>query len=162
MKRNTKQKKEAPKNGLLILGLLALYKWLQKAWVQWMSNKTKSISKRAVTIALVVFVSLTSGYCIYLGVHGVHAITGKSKDNAFTVTSIKRPRHLTESEAIASPLPPVSKQDYRRIQKFRWHMDSLARSPTGKKIYDSIIATRPGLMDSVRYIEKEYQNFKNQ
>ncbi len=32
MKRNTKQKKEAPKNGLLILGLLALYKWLQKAW----------------------------------------------------------------------------------------------------------------------------------
>ncbi|MCC4229105.1 hypothetical protein [Zunongwangia profunda] len=121
MKRNTKQKKEAPKNGLLILVLFALYKWLQKAWAQWMSNKTKSISKRAVTIALVIFVSLTSGYCIYLG---VHAITGKSKDNAFTVTSIKR--------------------------------------PSGRKLYDSIVATRPGLMDSVRYIEKEYQNFKNQ
>ncbi|SFW70803.1 hypothetical protein SAMN02927921_03498 [Sinomicrobium oceani] len=159
MKRNTKQKKEAPKNGLLILGLLALYKWLQKAWAKWMSNKTKRISKRSGTIALVLFVSLTSGYCIYLG---VHAITGKSKDNAFTVTSIKRPRHLTESEAIASPLPPVSKQDYRRIQKFRWYMDSLARSPSGRKLYDSIVAARPGLMDSVRYIEKEYQNFKNQ
>ena len=159
MKRNTKQKKEAPKNGLLILGLLALYKWLQKAWAKWMSNKTKSISKRAVTIALVVFISLTSGYCIYLG---VHAITGKSKGNAFTLTSIKRPRHLTESGAIASPLPPVSKQDYRRIQKFRLYMDSLARSPSGRKLYDSIVAARPGLMDSVRYIEKEYQNFKNQ
>ena len=159
MKRNTKQKKEAPKNGLLILGLFALYKWLQKAWAQWMSNKTKRISKRIVTIALVIFVSLTSGYCIYLG---VHAITGKNKGNAFTVTPIKRPRHLTEYGAIASPLPSVSKQDYRRIQKSRLYMDSLARSPTGKKIYDSIIATRPGLMDSVRYIEKEYQNFKNQ
>ena len=159
MKRNAKQKKEAPKNGLLILGLFALYKWLQKAWAQWMSNKTKRISKRIVTIALVIFVSLTSGYCIYLG---VHAITGKNKGNAFTVTPIKRPRHLTEYGAIASPLPSVSKQDYRRIQKSRLYMDSLARSPTGKKIYDSIIATRPGLMDSVRYIEKEYQNFKNQ
>ncbi|MAC66388.1 MAG: hypothetical protein CMC02_16755 [Flavobacteriaceae bacterium] len=159
MKQNAKQKKEAPKNGLLILGLFALYKWLQKAWAQWMSNKTKRISKRIVTIALVIFVSLTSGYCIYLG---VHAITGKNKGNAFTVTPIKRPRHLTEYGAIASPLPSVSKQDYRRIQKSRLYMDSLARSPTGKKIYDSIIATRPGLMDSVRYIEKEYQNFKNQ
>ena len=159
MKQNAKQKKEAPKNGLLILVLFALYKWLQKAWAQWMSNKTKRISKRIVTIALVIFVSLTSGYCIYLG---VHAITGKSKGNAFTVTPIKRPRHLTEYGAIASPLPSVSKQDYRRIQKSRLYMDSLARSPTGKKIYDSIIATRPGLMDSVRYIEKEYQNFKNQ
>ncbi|MCL6219873.1 hypothetical protein [Zunongwangia pacifica] len=158
MKRNVKQKEEAPKNGLLILGLLALYKWLQKAWAQWISNKTKRISKRAVTIALVVFVNLTSGYCIYLG---VHAITGKSKGNAFTVTPIKRPQHLTESGTIASPLPPVSKQDYRRIQNFRWYMDSLARSPTGRKLYDSIIATRPGLMDSVRYIEKKYQNFKN-
>ena len=159
MKQNAKQKKEAPKNGLLILGLFALYKWLQKAWAKWMSNKTKRISKRIVTIALVIFVSLTSGYCIYLG---VHAITGKNKGNAFTVTPIKRPRHLTEYGAIASPLPSVSKQDYRRIQKSRLYMDSLARSPTGKKIYDSIIATRPGLMDSVRYIEKEYQNFKNQ
>jgi len=159
MKRNAKQKKETPKTGLLILGLLALYKWLQKAWAQWMSNRTKSISKRAVTIALVIFVSLTSSYCIYLG---VHAITGKSKGNAFTVTPIQRTRHLTESGAIASPLSPVSKQDYRRIQKFRLYMDSLARSPTGRKLYDSIVATRPGLMDSVRYIEKEYQNFKNQ
>ena len=41
-------------------------------------------------------------------------------------------------------------------------MDSLARSPSGRKLYDSIVAARPGLMDSVRYIEKEYQNFKNQ
>ena len=159
MKRNAKQKKEAPKNGLLILGLFSLYKWLQKAWAKWMSNKTKSISKRALTIALVIFVSLTSSYCIYLG---LHAITGKSKGNAFTVTSIKRPRHLTESGAMESPLPPVSKQEYRRIQNFRLYMDSLARSPTGRNIYDSIIATRPGLMDSVRYIEKKYQNFKNQ
>lgn len=159
MKRNAKQKKEAPKNGLLILGLFSLYKWLQKAWAKWMSNKTKRISKRALTIALVIFVSLTSSYCIYLG---LHAITGKSKGNAFTVTSIKRPRHLTESGAMESPLPPVSKQEYRRIQNFRLYMDSLARSPTGRNIYDSIIATRPGLMDSVRYIEKKYQNFKNQ
>ncbi|MDT0641563.1 hypothetical protein RM553_01845 [Zunongwangia sp. F363] len=159
MKQNVKKKKEAPKNGLLMLGLIALYKWLQKAWAQWMSNKTKSISKRSVTISLFVFVSLTSSYCIYLG---VHAITGKNKGSAFTVIPIQRPEHLTESEAIASPLPPVSKRDYSRIQKFRLYMDSLARSPTGRNIYDSIIATRPGLMDSVHYIEKQYQTIKNQ
>ncbi|MDT0677047.1 hypothetical protein [Autumnicola musiva] len=159
MKRNVKQKKEACKNGLLMQGLLALYKWLQKEWAQWMSNKTKSISKRALTIALVVFVSFTSSYCIYLG---IHAITGKSKGNAFTVTSIKRPRHLTVSGDMEPTLPPVSRRDYERIQKFRFYMDSLARSPSGRKLYDSIMANRPELMDSVRYIEEEYLNFKNQ
>jgi len=39
-------------------------------------------------------------------------------------------------------------------------MDSLARSPSGKILYDSIISQRPGLMDSVRFIENYYQQLK--
>jgi hypothetical protein len=36
-------------------------------------------------------------------------------------------------------------------------MDSLARSPSGKNLYDSITSQRPGLMDSVRFIEQLYR-----
>ncbi|UCS95204.1 hypothetical protein KZP23_09435 [Echinicola marina] len=157
MKRNVKQKKDAPKNGLVMQGLLALYKRLQKAWAQWMSNRTKGISQRILKMALAAFVLSIGSYCIYLG---VHAITGKSKDNTFTVTSIKRPRHLTQTGDVGPTTPLVSMQEYERIKKFRLYMDSLARSPTGKKVYDSIMVCRPGLMDSVRYFEKQYQDSK--
>ena len=37
-------------------------------------------------------------------------------------------------------------------------MDSLTRSENGTIIYDSIVKARPGLMDSVLFIENIYQS----
>jgi len=52
----------------------------------------------------------------------------------------------------------VSKKDYQGIIRFRGYMDSLTRSPAGKAAYDSIILSRPGLLDSIRILEKIYQS----
>jgi hypothetical protein len=52
----------------------------------------------------------------------------------------------------------VSKADYQGIIRFRGYMDSLTRSPAGKAAYDSIIFSRPGLLDSIRILEKIYQS----
>ncbi|ULT38451.1 hypothetical protein KRR40_25400 [Niabella defluvii] len=54
----------------------------------------------------------------------------------------------------------MSEAEYSRIKRFRVYMDSLARSPAGRTLYDSIIYHRPGLMDSVRFIENYYQQLK--
>ena len=43
-----------------------------------------------------------------------------------------------------------------KITSFRKYMDSLGRSPTGKKMHDSIVLNRPGLLDSLTIIENYY------
>lgn len=50
----------------------------------------------------------------------------------------------------------MSKENYLKVHLFKEYMDSLARSATGKAVYDSILISRPGLMDSVRFIENNY------
>ncbi len=52
----------------------------------------------------------------------------------------------------------ITKQEYQRIEYFRHCMDSLARSPSGKAIYDSILNQHAGIMDSVAFLEKIYQS----
>lgn len=52
----------------------------------------------------------------------------------------------------------VAKEEYEKIQRFRQYMDSLERSPSGKKLYNSILINRPGLLDSIILIENIYQS----
>lgn len=43
----------------------------------------------------------------------------------------------------------IGQEEYRRIQDFKKYMDSIASTPSGRKIFDSIITARPGLIDSI-------------
>ncbi len=52
----------------------------------------------------------------------------------------------------------ISEGENEKMQNFRNHMDSLAKTPSGKKMYDAILIDRPGLMDSVILIENIYQS----
>ena len=52
----------------------------------------------------------------------------------------------------------ITKNEFAKVQRFRSYMDSLARSPSGKKVFDSIVNKRPGLTDSVLLIENMYQS----
>lgn len=122
-----------------------------------MEKRTESFSRGNWTLLLILFVLLTGGYSTYLLVSSFTEKAGK----AFTITPIRKPGHLTETGDAKADALPVSETEYRRIHKFRMYMDSLARSPSGKAIYDSITFRRPGLMDSVRYIDNYYQQLKN-
>ena len=73
---------------------------------------------------------------------------------------IKKLKHATETGEPPIEAAEVSEAEYSRIKKFRMYMDSLARSPSGKILYKSITRHRPGLMDSVRFIENYYQQLK--
>jgi hypothetical protein len=158
MKLFAKRKKRdtQTKQGVIAKGLQAGYNRLQGGWANWMMRRTKNFSRRTWVVLLILFVLSTSTYNIYLT---VTAFTNK-KANAITITPIKKPKHATETGDTQIESAEVSEAEYNRIKKFRVYMDSLARSSSGKILYDSITGRRPGLMDSVRFIEKYYQQLK--
>lgn len=98
-------------------------------------------------VLLILFVLLTGSYNVYCI---VNAITGKGYSMA--ITPIQKPKYATGKEE-SYKATEVPEAEYRRIKKFRKYMDSLAQNPSGKILYDSLISRRPGLMDSLRWIE---------
>jgi len=129
---------------------------VQSAWAQWMLRRTRSIPTKRMRLILIVFVMGIGSYCAWLTYAGITGKTG----SFFSVTPIKKPAHATGTDDRDKVLPGMSELEYGRIHHFRLYMDSLARSPTGKSRYDSIIRHRPGLMDSIGWIEKYYEQLK--
>ena len=128
---------------------------LQNGWAQWMGRRTQRLSRKTLFLLLLAFIVLAGGYSIYL--------IGKSfsgnQANAISITPIRKPGHVVQTgESASRPDMTDSKTDYQRIIRFSGYMDSLARSPAGKAAYDSIILSRPGLRDSIRFIEEIYQS----
>ena len=129
--------------------------WLQSGWALWMGRRTEHLSRRTLLLLLLAFIALTSGYSIFL----IGQSFSGSQANTISITPIKKPGHILQAgDAVSQPDMIVSKTDYQGIIRFRGYMDSLTRSPSGKAAYDSIILNRPGLLDSIRFIEEIYQS----
>ncbi|PLK44995.1 hypothetical protein [Emticicia sp. TH156] len=127
---------------------------LQKSWANWMVKLTANFKRQHWLIALALFILTAAGYNSYLIIDSLF-----SKGRIiFSIHQIHTPLFFLEKgEADAGPdiqLPPV---EYERIHQFRLYLDNLGASPTGKKVLDSILLHRPGLLDSVLYIEEYYK-----
>lgn len=142
-----------PKPNAISKGMQAGYKHLQGGWAKWMMKRTEKFSHCTWIVLLILFVLSTSTYSVYLA---VSAITEKD-GILITVTPIKRPMYTTGTRETDKEVVEVSEAEYRRIKRFRGYMDSLARSSSGKTLYDSITSHRPGLMDSLQLIEQLYR-----
>ncbi|MGV8094842.1 MAG: hypothetical protein AB2L24_23570 [Mangrovibacterium sp.] len=135
-----------------------LYERIRSAWAIWMARRTAGFTRRTWQVLLALFIGLSGGYSVYLAVNGFTNKDAKS----ISITPIKIPRHATQTGDTPKAAPQLSEAGYSRIRKFRIYMDSLAFSSTGRATYDSIMEQRPGLMDSVRFIETYYQPLKNE
>ena len=152
-----KKQEKAAEPHIVTVGSLALYKYLQRLWADRMARHTGTFSRRTWIMVLVLFTLLGSGCSIYLIIHALYGKSGKT----VSISRIKKPGHIAETgEADNTATPPG--REYERVRQFRVYMDSLARSPSGSIMYDSITRSRPGLMDSVRFIEIYYQQSKNE
>lgn len=128
---------------------------MQNGWAQWMGRRTQYLSRKSLLLLLLTFTALSGGYSIYL----IGQSFSGDQANTFSVTPIRKPGHVLQTgESASQPDMIVSKTDYQGIIRFRGYMDSLTRSPAGKAAYDSIVLSRPGLPDSIRFIEKIYQS----
>lgn len=132
------------------------YERLQGGWANWMRKHTENFSRRTWFVLLLLFVLSASSYSFYLA---VKAIRGK-EHTPLMVTSIKKPEHTTKTGSAPADVAKLSEAEYSRIKKFRGYMDSLAQSDSGKLLYDSLNIHRPGLMDSVRFLETYYEQLK--
>lgn len=151
-----KESSSGPGPNAISKGIRTGYKRLQGGWANWMTKRTEKFSRRTWVLLLALFVLSVSTYSAYLA---VNALTGK-KGSSITITPIKKPARATETGEANKEAAEVSEAEYGRIKKFSAYMDSLARSPSGKILHDSITRHRPGLMDSVRFIENYYQQLK--
>ena len=125
----------------------------QRQWAAGMGSWYNRLSSTRKKMTLLCFVLLTGGYSIFMV---VSAFKGKYPLTK-TFTHISIPRHVNITEKKGHEEHPVHNGEYQRIHRFRLYMDSLHKDPSGRLLYDSIIRSHPGLMDSVFMIENRFQ-----
>jgi len=125
------------------------------SFLQTKSEKLSLNTKRLIVIAFSV-ISLSS--CVYLV---VKSFLG-NQNIRLSVTAIKVPEQVVQNEdRQVSPSTGVSKNEFEKVKKFRCYIDSLTTSNSGRRIYDSIRKSRPGLIDSLSIIENVYKSLLN-
>jgi multidrug efflux pump subunit AcrB len=131
---------------------------LQGKCAGWLERKTAHWSRKSWVFILVVFTLFTSGYSMYVMVDSF----SEPKDSAIPITPIVTPTNTIRTQNRLDQVKmAIRKSEYEKTVRFRKYMDSLGRSPNGKKIKDSINQNRPGLLDSVTIVEKyDHSQFK--
>ena len=126
---------------------------LQQRWAAFMERHTERLSVKWKLIVLFFFCLCSGGLSILFIARSLM----NNHATSFHVIQGKIPQHISKSgDERTKAVTIVTKEEYDKIQHFRKYMDSLARSPSGKKSYDSILINRPGLMDSIILIENIY------
>lgn len=121
-----------------------------KLCANWLNNKTEKISHRTMTYLLVLLCIYWGAGCMYIILEAIH-----KKKNPFSVTSISVPKHINTGSAIED----TSLQNaVVRIEHFKAWLDSLHTNHDPR--YDNIVRGRPGLLDSIGFIEKYYSSKK--
>ncbi len=123
---------------------------IQLRFAVFMDSKTSSMSTKAKWLWLLVFCLVSGGFSIYalLG-------TFKQHQNSMKPSQLSVPKYY-DRMASKTNGQPVSEKDIEKINAFKKYLDSMRLSSKGKIWYDSILRTRPGLIDSIRAIEEIY------
>lgn len=125
----------------------------QRVYADYLQAKTAGFSKRTLILLLVAF-------CLLLG----------SSSSYVLISAFRKPGSTIKITAISVPVPANQPKrrgieplpaPVKRMLSFQHYMDSLAGTKAGRQVYDSIIHSRPGLMDSVRTAIKLFQTSKN-
>lgn len=125
----------------------------QQRWASFMQKQTERLSGNGKMIMLSLFCLITGSLSIYLFTSN---LLGKPSA-AIPVIRIKTALSSGKSgDENTRSIISITKHEYQRIKSFSDYMDSLARSPSGKLVYQAIIAHRLGLMDSIALVEKIY------
>lgn len=145
--KNQKEIKVNPKYYLLI----------QDKWAKKMSRLTSDLSRRSLVIYLMLFIITTGSVSIY---NVYSAFSSKEKSVAIGIISnstsvVMKPVQVRTNERV------LSKVEFEKIIRISSYLDSLKQSKEGQKLYDRIKNYRPGLLDSLVFVENYYKtNFK--
>lgn len=156
-KRQTKKSsRQVPKKGVLARNFETGYRFVQSKWVKWMTKTFGMMPRARLILIAALFVIFSAGYSGYLVFINIYRIN----DVGFTTDHIARP-NITPIAGFEPSVPTktvIADNGASSIARYRRYMDSLARSPAGKHIYDSIMRHRPGLYDSIKALEAQYKS----
>jgi hypothetical protein len=128
---------------------------VQAKWAGLLQHQSEKFSCRTKKYSLLLFCVVSVGSSLYVFMEGFHDSTPKN----IPIAQINVPLHAVESgkENISSFLL-ITRGEFNRIEKFSRYIDSLGLSKEGRRLRDSILSYRPGLMDSIGIIKKIYQS----
>lgn len=99
-------------------------------------------------------VLLASLYSLYI----IASSILQQPKKGYSISTIHVPAYTTKTgEEKLSNNHLIPEKEYNKVIRFHQYMDSLNKTAKGKKIADSILQTRPGLMDSTRQLKKLYE-----
>lgn len=134
-----------------------LLRW-QKRGTGYLNQKFEGVGAQSLRIGLIIFCFLGCGCSLYVI---VEAILENDNGGLQKITPLRIPILRSEYESVPYAMEPVvSDDEYQQLQGFKKYMDSLQKVPAGKKLYDSLLRARPGMMDSVGMLEKIYLSKK--
>ena len=131
-------------------GIAGFFLSVQSGFADFMSSKTNRLSIKAKWFWLAVYCVAFSGFSIYV----VIGTSGGNK-KVLEPSPVSFPKYYDQT-GIEIKEPHVSEKVIQRINRFKKYMDRLHQSQEGKRVYDSILKTRPGIMDSIKAIEEIY------
>lgn len=138
-----------------IINWQRIWLFIQDKWAQMMSEVTSRLSRRMLVCLLGLFVLLSASFFVRI----VSKSFTNETSNIIKTISISKPVNVFGKSAAFIDKPnSISSEKFKRITAFRMYLDSLGRSPSGIRIYDSINRFRPGLLDSLVYVENFYKS----
>jgi hypothetical protein len=139
-----------PLKDKLAKGIAAFLLSIQSRFAMVMSSRINSLSIKAKRLCLVAFCLGFGGFSIYAF---IEAYRGNQKPMRPSQVSVPKYYDRTGVEI----REPLTEGNIKRINQFKKYMDSLIDSENGQAIYDSILKSRPKLMDSILEVEKLYE-----
>ena len=153
-KRKKKIQEASPLQDKMVNGIVGKVTAFQIRWASFMQRSSERFSvksKKYITITIVLCGSVYSLYII------AASIIQKPK-KTYRIATIHIPAYTTktgEEKLLSNNLIP--EKEYNKIIRFHQYMDSLSQTIKGKKIADSILQKRPGLIDSTFQLKKLYE-----
>ncbi len=129
---------------------------LQKKFADRLNGTFRNMNSKKLKGLLILFCLSAGSYSVYLT---VNAITGQEKKQKnFTVDQVDVPKHFDKTGDEIMTDAYVDEETFYKIQGFKKYMESLKQNMSNQ--YDSILQTRPGLLDSVQVLEEIYYSQK--
>ncbi len=133
---------------------IIINKWnsLKHRVAGYLQGKSQLLSMREKKLSLFFFCLLFGGISIYIILR-----SAVSKEKTVSIQKISKPAlAIQDGETVLQPDSIITHREYKRIQQFKIYLLDLKNDTSGKKRFDSIILSRPRLMDSILIIEKLY------
>jgi hypothetical protein len=130
---------------------------IQSKFSATMNKLFEKMNNKIIKIWLGVFCITCGGYSIYLLASAI--VSPTATQPSIKIDPVNIPKHYNNAgDEMLSTDNTVDEETYLKIQAFKSYMDSLKQAKSIQ--YDSILAARPYLMDTVLMLEQIYYSHK--